>query len=94
MSPKPDLDEYPLQGIQLCVLKTFLQDACERYGLDYLTMTTAEFCAKVVLPETQSEKCALIQKLDQAKVVDVAMIFVSHAVRFRSVTYTYYIKTN
>ena len=81
MSSKADSDEYPLQGVQLCVLKEFLRDACDKYGLDYLTISTAEFCAKVVLPETQNEKCALIEKLDQAKVVDVATVFVSHAVR-------------
>jgi len=75
-------EEYPLHGVRLSALKRFVGESAEGGGLDATTLSTAEFCAKIVVEKTTREsKSALVHHFDPIDVRPVASIFVSHAVR-------------
>jgi hypothetical protein len=73
-------DEYPLRGVRLSSLQSFIVTTCAELGLDHGTLTTANFCAKVVLPQTLEKRSALLSEFNENDVKEIATIFVSHAV--------------
>jgi tetratricopeptide (TPR) repeat protein len=70
---------YPLHGIRLSTLKTWFIEHVEPTTNKLKTITTGEFVYTIVIPITQTRKCALIDLFQKEDRVDKATVFVSHA---------------